>query len=601
MFLCGCSQTWSHDEQTKRAGAAFTPGRRRMALSPMVCACLRHALLVRKILPRSLKRQTSANVCKCSQKMAQPCATLNAQNGSNCAIYLICSSQQKAVRFQSLEAGGGVAFLLLRCMHRVPGTLEPCLPVSPILSPSYICVTVCYVCCTVSPTPNLGTFSAASSPTLSPACFPACVALCASHCVSHCVTVYNNLVCHRVFHCGNFGTLSTTCPSACLPLCLRLCLPTCHPLSHFIFDVVPLCVYQLLSHFVPRTLFPKIVSHFVSPLFLTLSPYKVHTATMRLLDGKIKSSPTLFPTLAPNVCPSLSPTLSPTLCPNLSRTLSPALSLTFGSRFVSHFVSRFVSHFVAHLFPKPLSSNVFRTLSLSLFKCVSHCVSESPPTLSPTLFHLLSPTWSPTSSHLFPTLSLTLPNILSPTFFSPALSPTLPRTCFQLRLPLCFPFCPPLSPTVFPLLSVSQCVFHPVSLLPTVSPSVFPTLSSLCLPPCRPARFPLCPSLCLKFCFPLCFPLCCPLCLSFCFHVESQNVAQTWTLLGSFFTLNFGIFIAVGLQSWVNLISFFRDSTFRSSDFGWGWEHFWCQIWKRRRHLYRPLWQWAASFFVKYV
>lgn len=95
VLVCSCAVVVrpgeSHDEQTKRAGAAFTPGRRRMALSPMVCACLRHALLVRKILPRSLKRQTSANVCKCARKMAQPCATLNAQNGSNCAIFVVPS------------------------------------------------------------------------------------------------------------------------------------------------------------------------------------------------------------------------------------------------------------------------------------------------------------------------------------------------------------------------------------------------------------------------------------------------------------------------------------------------------------------------------
>ena len=163
----------------------------------------------------------TANISKCMQMCPEDGATMrNPKCPKWVKLRHLCSSQQEAVRFQSLEAGGGVAFLLLRCMHRVPGTLEPCLPVSPILSPSYICVTVCYVCCTVSPTPNLGTFSAALSPTLSPACFPACVVLCASHCMSHCVTVYNNLVCHRVFHCGNFGTLSTACPSACLPLCL---------------------------------------------------------------------------------------------------------------------------------------------------------------------------------------------------------------------------------------------------------------------------------------------------------------------------------------------------------------------------------------------
>ena len=346
MFLCGCSQTWRESRWTNQEGRRCIYSRSTKDGSVPYGLRMFAPCIISSKNPSPLPE--TANISKCMQMCPEDGATMrNPKCPKWVKLRHLCSSQQEAVRFQSLEAGGGVAFLLLRCMHRVPGTLEPCLPVSPILSPSYICVTVCYVCCTVSPTPNLGTFSAALSPTLSPACFPACVVLCASHCMSHCVTVYNNLVCHRVFHCGNFGTLSTTCPSACLPLCLWLCLPTCHPLSHFIFDVVPLCVYQLLSHFVPRTLFPKIVSHFVSPLFLTLSP-------------------TLFPTLAPNVCPSLSPTLSPTLCPNLSRTLSPALSLTFGSRFVSHFVSRFVSHFVAHLFPKPLSSNVFRTLSLSV-------------------------------------------------------------------------------------------------------------------------------------------------------------------------------------------------------------------------------------------
>ena len=73
------------------------------------------------------------------------------------SMYFLPKMTAKTQRhwFQSLEAGGGIVFLLpLACMCRVPGrTLSSAL--SPSLSPS-----------------------AALFPTLSPACLPLCVALC---------------------------------------------------------------------------------------------------------------------------------------------------------------------------------------------------------------------------------------------------------------------------------------------------------------------------------------------------------------------------------------------------------------------------------------
>ena len=143
--------------------------------------------------------------------------------------------------FQSLEAGGGIAFLLpLACMRKVPGTLVSqclhcvsCVPhlsaaLSPTLSPSLSST----VCCAVSPTWNLGllvshcvSVSPTVSPSLSPLCLPPgnlepSLGLCFPPClllVSHLVSclspilspILSPTVCRRCFPSGTLFAASS--------------------------------------------------------------------------------------------------------------------------------------------------------------------------------------------------------------------------------------------------------------------------------------------------------------------------------------------------------------------------------------------------------
>ena len=268
--------------------------------------------------------------------------------------------------------------------------------------------------------------------------------------------------------------------------------------------------------------------------------------------------------------------------------LVPAGVPVLVSLILSSLVPVLVSLLFSSFFPQDRGSVPSRLAGSSWFRLGFRCLSPFFSLLSfltkGVLFHhdLLVPLGSGgvpvLVSLLLTSLVPVLVSLLLCCFFPQEIRHPL---CFSLCLPLCFPLC-----LQFVSNFVPDCVFHFVShfvstLFANLSlafvSSVYPLLSScwpppLCLPLCIPLRLHLCPALCLAaFChfippprlpschplclfpclalcffFPLCLQLCPSLCLKLCLplrrshclshrlRAQSKNVAQTWSLPGTF-------------------------------------------------------------------
>ena len=315
--------------------------------------------------------------------------------------------------------GGVAFLPPLACMRRVSGTLEPCLPVSPTacLQPCFLCRTPT-VCRTVPPIWNLKPLCFSVRfllvTHLEPwnlvcrHCVYQLVSHCVSHCVSHrvpsCVSHLSSTLCCAVSPTWKLGTFSAAfSPTlslthsvshfvstlfaflfpACLPWSPSLLCPVsqlCPPLSpssppnfvsHFVSQLVSQCISRFVSHFVSQLVF-HFVSRSVSQFVSDFVSYFVPHFVSQLVSGFcVFYYSTVYPLLSCSWPPALSTTLSPSLCATLSPTLSPIMSPTLSLFFVLHFVSsfsRFVSSFVLYFV-----SN-FVCLPLRRPLCPSYCL-----------------------------------------------------------------------------------------------------------------------------------------------------------------------------------------------------------------------------------